>query len=101
MLPFDIAVNNSMPVLNSGELRVETVLCPCPDVIGQPYLLVDGQGMKIADTDLCLALCEDGHPLCEGRHPDRRHAEGRARGCNEFAPIYEHHSLRVNIIVPS
>src|ERR1700730_5851122 len=35
-------------VLEFRELRVETVLCPCPDVIGQPYLFVDRQGMKIA-----------------------------------------------------
>src|SRR6266550_3806497 len=62
--------------------RIETVLRPCTQMLGQPDLSVDGQCMKIADPDLGLGLCEGGHP-------DRRHAEGRARCCNELAPVHD------------
>ncbi len=63
-------------------------------MVCQPYLAIDGQSVKIADAELCLGLCEGGHP-------DRRHAKGRARCCNELAPVHDRSLLLITVMLMS
>src|ERR1700676_1221030 len=48
----DAATCHGREQLDAGleflELRVETVLRPCPEMVCQPYLSIDGQSVKIA-----------------------------------------------------